>query len=126
MKHVHQLKKMRSGMRSTQRGISFIGLIFVGGVLACAGVIAAQVFPTVVEYQAILKAANKSKEGNSVAEVRSIFDKAADIDNIKAIQGKDLDVVKEGDKIVVSFAYNREIHLTGPAFLVLKYAGRSK
>jgi len=126
MKHGHQLKKIRSGTRSGQRGISFVGLIFVGGVLACAGVIAAQVFPTVVEYQSVLKAANKSKEGNSVADVRSIFDKAADIDNIKSISGKDLEVVKEGDKIVVSFAYNREIHLTGPAFLVLKYAGRSK
>ncbi len=115
-----------STQRSRQRGISFIGLIFVGGVLACAGVIAAQVFPTVVEYQAITKAATKAKEGNSVAEVRTIFDKAAEIDNIKAIAGKDLEVSKEGDKIVVSFAYVREIHLTGPAFLVLKYAGRSK
>lgn len=126
MKQLHQLKKMRSGARSAQRGISFIGLIFVGGVLACAGVIGAQVLPTVIEYQAILKATNKAREGNSVADVRSIFDKAADIDNIKTIQGKDLEVVKEGDKIVVSFAYIREIHLTGPAFLVLKYAGRTK
>jgi len=115
-----------SNLRSRQRGISFIGLLFVGGVLACAGVVAAQVFPTVVEYQAVLKAANKAKEGNSVADVRSIFDKAADIDNIKSIKGSDLDVAKEGDKVVVSFAYNREIHLTGPAYLVLKYAGRSK
>ncbi len=117
---------MKLGLKSKQRGISFIGLIFVGGVLACAGVVAAQVFPTVVEYQAITKAVNKAREGNSVAEVRSIFDKAADIDNIKSIQGKDLDVAKEGDKIVVSFAYAREIHLTGPAYLVLKYSGRSK
>ena len=114
------------GQRSRQRGISFIGLIFVGAVLACAGVITAQVFPTVLEYQAVLKAANKAQSGNSVAEVRSIFDKAADIDNIHTIAGKDLEVTKEGDKIVVAFAYNREIHLTGPAFLVLKYAGRSK
>jgi hypothetical protein len=114
------------GQRSRQRGISFIGLIFVGAVLACAGVITAQVFPTVLEYQAVLKAANKAQSGNSVAEVRSIFDKAADIDNIHTIAGKDLEITKEGDKIVVAFAYNREIHLTGPAFLVLKYAGRSK
>ena len=114
------------GQRSRQRGISFIGLVFVGAVIACAGVIAAQVFPTVIEYQAILKAANKAQSGNSVAEVRSIFDKAADIDNIKTISGRDLEVTKEGDKIVVAFAYIREIHLTGPAFLVLKYAGRSK
>ena len=28
--------------------------------------------------------------------------------------------------LVARFAYIREIHLTGPAFLVLKYAGRTK
>jgi hypothetical protein len=117
---------MKLGLKSKQRGISFIGLIFVGGVLACVGVVAAQVFPTVIEYQAITKAVNKAREGNSVAEVRATFDKAADIDNIKSIQGKDLEVSKEGDKIVVAFAYSREIHLTGPAYLVLKYSGRSK
>ena len=38
-------------LKSKQRGISFFGLIFVAGVLAVSGVIAAQVFPTVVEYQ---------------------------------------------------------------------------
>ncbi len=64
--------------------------------------------------------------GTSVAEVRSIFDKAAAIDNIKSVNGKDIEVTKEGDKIVVSFAYQREIHLAGPAYLTLKYAGRSK
>jgi hypothetical protein len=28
--------------------------------------------------------------------------------------------------VVVSFAYQREIHLVGPAFLTLKYTGQSK
>ena len=58
-------------------------------------------------------------------EVRSIFDKAAAIDNISSITGKDLEVTKENDKMVVRFAYQREIHLAGPAYLTLKYvAGR--
>ena len=35
-------------------------------------------------------------------------------------------VSKEGDKTVVTFAYTREIHLAGPAYLLLKYDGRSK
>ena len=61
-----------------------------------------------------------------MAEVRKIFDKARDIDDIKSIAGKDLDVSKEGDKTVVAFAYSKEIHLGGPAFLLLKYSGRSK
>ncbi len=110
----------------TQRGISFIGLIFVGAVLAMGGVVAAQIFPTFVEYQAVKKAVNKATEGGSVAEIRSLFDKAAAIDDIKSISGKDITVTKEGDKVVVSFDYEREIHLTGPAWLTLKYAGRSK
>jgi Domain of unknown function (DUF4845) len=89
-------------------------------------VITAQVVPTAIEYQAVIKAANKASEGNTVAEVRSTFDKAAAIDDIKSVSGKDIDVTKEGDKIVVSFAYQREIHLVGPAFLTLKYSGRSR
>ncbi|HEY5581747.1 MAG TPA: DUF4845 domain-containing protein [Rhodoferax sp.] len=112
--------------KSRQRGLSFLGLLFVGGTLAVAGVITAQIVPTAIEYQAVLKAANKASEGNSVAEVRSIFDKAAAIDNISSLSGKDLDVTKENDKIVVSFAYQREIHLAGPGYLTLKYAGRSR
>lgn len=113
-------------LRSKQRGISFIGLVFVGAVLACTGVVAAQVFPTAVEFMNIQKAVNRAKEGNTVPEVQTIFDKAAAIDDIKSINGRDLVVTKEGDKVVVSFSYEREIHLTGPAYLTLKYNGRSK
>ena len=113
-------------MKNRQRGISFIGILFVGGLLAFTGVIAAQVFPTLIEFQAITKAASKAAEGSTVPEVRAIFDKAAQIDDIKSISGKDLEVGKEGDKVTVSFSYNKEIHMGGPAYLLLKYTGRSK
>ena len=117
---------MEPGFKSRQLGISFVGLLFVVGVLACLAVLGAQAFPTVLEYQAILKAAQKASEGNTVAEVRQIFDRAGAVDDIKSITGRDLDVSKNGDKIVVKFAYQREIHMFGPAFLLLKYAGQSK
>lgn len=94
--------------------------------LAVFGVVGAQVFPTFVEYQAVDKAATKASAGNTVAEVRSLFDRAAEVDNIGSIKGSDLEVTKEGEKIVVKYAYQREIHLAGPAFLTLKYTGRSK
>ena len=113
-------------MKNKQRGISFIGILFVGGVIAFTGVIAAQVFPTLIEFQAITKAASKAREGKSVGEVRSIFDKAAQVDDIKSITGKDLEVTKDGEKTVVAFAYNKEIHVGGPAYLLLKYTGQSK
>ena len=112
--------------KARQRGLSFLGLLIVAGLLAVIGVIGAQIVPTVIEYQAVTKAINKASAGTTVAEVRSTFDKAATIDNITSLSGKDLDVTKEGDKVIASFAYQREIHLTGPVYLTLKYTGRSR
>ncbi len=117
---------MKAQFKSRQGGFSLLGFIFVAGVLASVGILGAQAFPTVLEYQAALKAVQKASAGNTVGEVKVIFDKAAQIDDINAISGKDLLVTKEGDKVVVSFAYNKEIHMFGPAYLLLKYAGRSK
>ncbi|MBN8757062.1 MULTISPECIES: DUF4845 domain-containing protein [Variovorax] len=111
---------------SRQRGISFIGLVFVAVVLACVGVVIAQVIPTLIEWQAIDKAANKAKEGTTVPEVRAIFDRAQAIDDFKSVSGKDLDIKKVGDKVVVSYAYEREIPLFGPAYLTLKYKGETR
>jgi hypothetical protein len=107
-----------------QRGVSFLGILLIGSLLACLGVMAVQVVPMVVEYQAVVKAVKQASRGSTVAEVRKIFDKVAVIDNIHPIVGKDLEVIKEGDKTVVTFAYQREIHLVGPAYLTLKYQGQ--
>ncbi|AVQ81512.1 MULTISPECIES: DUF4845 domain-containing protein [Variovorax] len=115
-----------AGRASQQRGISFIGLVFVAVVLACVGVVVAQVIPTLIEWQAIDKAANKAKEGTTVPEVRAIFDRAQAIDDFKSVSGKDLDIKKVGDKVVVSYAYEREIPLFGPAYLTLKYKGETR
>jgi hypothetical protein len=117
---------MKFRSKTRQRGLSFIGLLFIVGFIACAGVLAAQVFPTVVEYQAILKATQKAAAGGSVPEIRQIFERSQAIDDFNAVRGKDLIVTKNGDKVVVSFAYNKEIHMFGPAFLLIKYSGQSK
>ena len=128
MKHSFEgyegMKKHRSARR--QRGISFIGLLFVAAVVGCLGVVIAQVIPTLIEYQAIDKAANKAKEGTTVPEVRAIFDRAQAIDDFKSVSGRDLDVKKVGEKVVVSYSYEREIPLFGPAYLVLKYKGQTR
>lgn len=113
-------------MNSTkkQRGASLIGILFIGGILVFLGVVGAQVVPVYTEYRMIGKAINRVKEAASPAEVRTNFDKAAQIDNIKSITGKDLMFTQEGAKTVISFAYTKEIHLAGPAYLLLKYADR--
>lgn len=114
-------------MKSRQRGLSFFGLLFWAMLIACIGVLAAQIAPTVMEYQTIVKACNKAREGTTVQEIRTIFEKAAEIDRIKAISANDLEISKgAGDKVIIRFKYQEEIHLFGPAYLVLKYSGQTK
>jgi hypothetical protein len=110
-----------------QRGITLIGLLFVGGVLAFSGIIVAQAIPTYMEFRSIQNAVDKAATaGTTVAEIRKAFDTAAIPGDIKSIKGADLDITKNGDKVVVSFAYTREIPIGGPVFLTIKYAGQSK
>lgn len=114
-------------MKTQQRGLSLVSLLIVGGVLAFSGVIGAQVVPTYIEFMSITKAVQKvAAQGGSVAEIRTSFDKAQQVDNFTAVSAKELEISKNGDKVVVSFAYQKEIHLGGPAYLLLKYAGSSK
>ena len=86
-----------------------------------SGISMAQSVPTDKE-----AAAKAAKEGSTVAEVRTIFDKAAQIDDISSIKGADLEVTKRGDKIVVSYQYAREIALAGPAYLVYRFKDEAK
>jgi hypothetical protein len=108
-----------------QRGISMFTLLFILVVLGAVGAMVLQAFPSIVEYQASLKAINRAKDEATVAGVRAAFDRSAAIDNITSISGKDIEVTKEGDQTVVSFAYNKEFHMFGPAWLTLKYEGQS-
>jgi Domain of unknown function (DUF4845) len=117
--------KNSSQLKSKQRGATFFGMLFIAAVIGILFIIGAKVAPTVIEYQAILKAVNTAKMGNSVSEVRSMFDKNQATGYFDAISGKDLVIEKIADKHVVSFAYQKEIPLAGPAYLLLKYEGKS-
>jgi hypothetical protein len=113
--------------KKQQRGVSMITLIFILAVLGGAGAVALQALPSFLEYQAVIKAVNKaSRDGATPNDVRVSFDRAAEVDDIKSITGKDLEVTKNGDQLVVAFAYQKEFHIAGPAWLLLKYDGQSR
>ncbi|WP_101103416.1 DUF4845 domain-containing protein [Macromonas bipunctata] len=112
-------------MRHRQRGVSVPGMLAVGAVVALLVVLLARLVPTLIEYQAVQKAVNRAATGTTVAEIRALFNKAASIDDISALSGNDLQISKDNNQVVVAFEYEREIHLFGPAYLVMRYAGRS-
>ena len=64
--------------------------------------------------------------GNTVSGIRAAFERQKDVEYaIQSIGSKDLDITKENDRIVVRFAYDKEIEVMSPVFLLIKYEGRS-
>lgn len=114
--------KFRSKIRQT--GVSLGGLIFILAIIGMVAVLALKVTPTVTEYMGIKHAIESVKASStSIAQARSAFDKQAEVGYIDAINSKDLDIVKNGDTIDISFAYQKKIPLVGPVSLLIDYAG---
>ena len=112
-----------------QRGITLLGLLFWAIIVGFIALVAVRVLPTLNEFFTIQKAVNKValEGGSTVPEIRAAFEKQKDIEySIQAISSKDLDITKENDQIVIRFAYNKEIELMAPVFLLIKYEGRSR
>jgi hypothetical protein len=112
-----------------QRGITLFGLMLWAIVVGFVALIVMKVLPTLNEYFTIQKAVNKiaREGGTTVPEIRAAFERTKDIEySITSITAKDLNITKENDKVVIGFAYDKEIELISPVFLLIKYEGRSK
>ena len=120
-------KRHRVGRQ--QHGITLLGLLFWAIIVGFIALLGMRVLPTLNEFFTIQKAVNKVAldGGSTVPEIRAAFEKQKDIEySIQSITSKDLDITKENDRIVVRFAYNKEIELMAPVFLLIKYEGRSR
>jgi hypothetical protein len=115
--------------RARQRGMTLFGLMFWAILIGFVGYVLVRALPTVNEYLTIQRAVDKivATSPATVAEVRQAFDKQKEIEySIVSITSKDLDVTKVNDKVVIGFAYNKELPVMGPVYILLKYEGKSK
>jgi hypothetical protein len=110
-----------------QRGVTLFGLLFWAVIVGFAALIGMRVLPSLNEYFTIKRTVNRIvTEGSTVPEIRAAFERQKDIEySITSITGKDLQITKENDKIVVAFAYDKEIELVKPVYLLIKFEGRS-
>jgi Domain of unknown function (DUF4845) len=121
--------RARAGSHARQRGVTLFGILFWAIVIGFIGYLLVRVLPTVNEYLTIQRAVDKiaAEQPATVAEVRQAFDKQKQIEYaITSITSSDLDITKVNDRVVISFAYQKELPLMGPAYLLIKYEGRSK
>ena len=113
-----------------QRGLTLIGLLFWGSVIAVLAVVAMKVFPTVLEYYTVQRVVDRIAAANpaTVPQVRQEFDKATLTEySIQSVKSSDLVVTKDAnDRVVIEFAWDKEIDVVGPVYLLIKYRGKSR
>lgn len=111
-----------------QQGVTLIGMVIVGIIIVFVAIGGMKIAPAYIEYYKVKKAivgvAQTTSRG-TVAEVRAAFDRRAAIDDIDVIAGRDLEVTKEGNEIVISFAYPKRISMFGNVSVLIDFAASS-
>jgi hypothetical protein len=99
-------------------------------VLALLALLGMKLAPEYIEYFQIKKTlkvvSNDPGAKTSVVEVRKAFDRYASVDNINAINAKDLEITKDGGEIVIEFGYERRIPLFANISLLIEFQGSSR
>ena len=111
-----------------QRGVALSGVLFWGFVIALLSVLAMKVVPEYLTYFKILKATKAialNSADKTVPEIRASFAKYMDVEHVSTITPSDLDISKEGNSIVIAFAYEKRIPLFYNVSLLIDFSGSS-
>ncbi|MEP7276116.1 MAG: DUF4845 domain-containing protein [Betaproteobacteria bacterium] len=112
------------GMERSQRGLTILGFLFVAAVVVTAALVGFRVFPAYVEYFAVKKALEQSMEESptgNIQEVRRAFDRKTSAGYIESVRPSDVQVSRDGNRLVASVAWQRVLHMVGNASILLDF-----
>jgi Tfp pilus assembly major pilin PilA len=107
---------------ASQRGVSVSGLIVFFAIALVLAMLGLKVIPYYIEYNAVKAAMSSARaNGGTVAEIRSAFDRSADINSIKVITGRDLMITKVGNQNEIAVDYEPRIALSKNIALMIHF-----
>lgn len=110
-----------------QRGLTLLGLIFFGTVLVIISIFSLKVIPAYIQHNTVKKIVTDSARGKeNPQEIRNSFAKYADVNHLDVISGKDLQITREGNELVVRYAYTKTIEMADGIRLQIDFSGSSK
>ena len=114
-------------MGRRQQGLSLLGLITMLFVLVVLALFAMRIIPSFLEFRTAKTAIERiAPTVQNPAEARRAFENRAAIDDITTITPKDLEITREGNQVVIAFAYRKEIPLFTGVGLYLDFAANSR
>lgn len=117
---------MSTAMPAKQRGLSFSGFIFGAFALVVLGIFGLKLIPAYMQDATIKNllvaiANDPEMQKASPSTVRMSFSKRSSIDDIKAIKAEDIEITKDGDRLVLSASYAVKVPVGGNVSLYLEF-----
>lgn len=105
-------------MRRQQRGVTFVGMIFIAGLIVIGAILGLKLVPAYIEYATIKStlrelARSPDARSGSPRDLQVAFNKRAQIDDIRVVTGDDIEVSKEGDQVILTAAFSTKVQLFG-------------
>lgn len=118
-------------LRQKQRGISLSGLLVWAVIIILVSISGLKVAPAYIEFSSIKRNLASIVKGidtqtTSPSQIKILFDKRAQIDNIKSINGQDIKINKENGRIVLSANYVVQIPLVSNISLQIDFQASSE
>lgn len=105
-------------MHTRQRGITLSGFLLWSLLLIVVLLVGFRIGPAYFEYFSIQRqmrviAQDPALKGASRSEIENAFMRRSTIEDIRAIEPRDLEITKDGDTVRISASYSVQVHLFG-------------
>jgi hypothetical protein len=114
--------------RRMQRGVTITSLVIGLVVVVFAALLGFKLIPPYMEFRAMkgaIQSIARERQGASVADIRRAFESRQAIDDFQSVKAADLDISKQGNQVVIGFAYRKEVPLFGNVGMYIDFVATS-
>jgi Domain of unknown function (DUF4845) len=113
-------------MRQRQRGATFLGIVVILLILGSALYGGIRLVPVYLEYTKVARALEQVRDENSSIEtsaqqIRNALERRWDVEDIKRIGWKEVEITKTSDGFDVTAAYDAEEPFVANVYLLVKF-----
>jgi hypothetical protein len=113
-------------MKQRQRGMTFLGLVTILLILGAGLYAALRLVPVYLEYTKVVRALEQVRDEHSTIDtnptlIRNSLERRWDVEDIKGIGWKEIEIKKTQDGYNVRAAYNVERPFAANVYLVTKF-----
>jgi hypothetical protein len=107
-----------------QQGMGFLGIFLICTAIVLIAVGAMKIGPSYLEFYGLKDAIFKvqASGATSVTDIKRAFEKQVEINNFKSIGSTDLEISRDGNDMVISFAYPKKIQMFNNVYVCIDFA----